>query len=142
MLQTVQLGQLIQRCKSSMAAAAEADVAAEPQHHTTPTNSTPTVTATSSPHAVLHNVSSSARDKDRNKSQNPAVSAAGSGDVSALDHVADWSGMLSLGEQQRLAFARLLLAAPRLALLDEATSALDTKNEELLYKVGGLKDGH
>lgn len=44
--------------------------------------------------------------------------------------------MLSLGEQQRLAFARLLLAGPKLALLDEATSALDTKNEALLYKVG------
>jgi ABC-type uncharacterized transport system fused permease/ATPase subunit len=52
-----------------------------------------------------------------------------------LDYVADWSGILSLGEQQRLAFARLLLAAPRLALLDEATSALDTTNEGLLYKV-------
>jgi ABC-type molybdate transport system ATPase subunit len=33
------------------------------------------------------------------------------------------------GEQQRLAFARLLLTAPRLALIDEATSALDTTNE-------------
>ncbi|KAF6265925.1 ABC transporter transmembrane region 2-domain-containing protein [Scenedesmus sp. NREL 46B-D3] len=54
--------------------------------------------------------------------------------ASALDHVADWSGMLSLGEQQRLAFARLLLAAPKLALLDEATSALDTNNESLLYR--------
>lgn len=47
--------------------------------------------------------------------------------------MADWAGILSLGEQQRLAFARLLLAAPPLALLDEATSALDTRNEALLY---------
>lgn len=54
--------------------------------------------------------------------------------AAALEHVADWSGMLSLGEQQRLAFARLLLAAPKLALLDEATSALDTANEAALYK--------
>ncbi|MEM9116513.1 MAG: ABC transporter ATP-binding protein/permease [Cyanobacteria bacterium P01_F01_bin.56] len=41
---------------------------------------------------------------------------------------------LSMGEQQRLAFARLLLHAPRYALLDEATSALDLDNEARLYK--------
>ncbi|MFM6357294.1 MAG: ATP-binding cassette domain-containing protein, partial [Planktothrix sp.] len=40
----------------------------------------------------------------------------------------------SLGEQQRLAFARLLINKPRYAILDEATSALDLKNEELLYQ--------
>lgn len=51
-----------------------------------------------------------------------------------LDASADWSGVLSLGEQQRLAIARVLLAKPKLALLDEATSALDTRNEKLLYK--------
>jgi len=55
-----------------------------------------------------------------------------------LDFVADFAGMLSQGEQQRLAFARLLLAGPRLALLDEATSALDSANETLLYEVGAL----
>jgi ABC-type uncharacterized transport system fused permease/ATPase subunit len=41
---------------------------------------------------------------------------------------------LSVGEQQRLAFARLLLHAPRYALLDEATSALDLDNEPRLYQ--------
>ena len=41
---------------------------------------------------------------------------------------------LSVGEQQRLAFARLLLHAPRYALLDEATSALDLDNETRLYQ--------
>ena len=41
--------------------------------------------------------------------------------------------MLSLGEQQRLAFARVLLSRPRLALMDEATSALDVDNEQRLY---------
>jgi len=41
---------------------------------------------------------------------------------------------LSLGEQQRLAFARLLLHAPRYAILDEATSALDLPNEAQLYQ--------
>ncbi|KAI3591280.1 Efflux ABC transporter, permease/ATP-binding protein [Cupriavidus sp. U2] len=50
-----------------------------------------------------------------------------------LDAELDWSKVLSLGEQQRLAFARLLLARPRYALLDEATSALDIGNETRLY---------
>lgn len=45
----------------------------------------------------------------------------------------DWDDVLSLGEQQRLAFARLLLTKPKYAILDEATSALDLKNEEKLY---------
>ncbi|MEL6552534.1 MAG: ABC transporter ATP-binding protein/permease [Cyanobacteria bacterium J06621_11] len=42
---------------------------------------------------------------------------------------------LSLGEQQRLAFARLLLRRPQYAILDEATSALDLKNEARLYQL-------
>lgn len=48
--------------------------------------------------------------------------------------LADWSARLSLGEQQRLAFARVLLAAPALVLLDESTSALDLANEARLYE--------
>ncbi len=44
-----------------------------------------------------------------------------------------WRKLLSLGEQQRLSFARLLLAAPPIAILDEATSALDQENESVLY---------
>lgn len=55
--------------------------------------------------------------------------------ASALDATADWALTLSLGEQQRLAWARLLLAAPQLALLDEASSALDTEVEAELYQV-------
>lgn len=39
-----------------------------------------------------------------------------------------------MGEQQRLAFARLILAQPKYALLDEATSALDEPSEAVLYK--------
>jgi len=50
-----------------------------------------------------------------------------------LDTVVDWSNMLSLGEQQRIAFARLFLRQPQFAFLDEATSALDEKNQEELY---------
>lgn len=46
-----------------------------------------------------------------------------------FDSVYEWSSVLSLGEQQRLAFARLLLAKPKLVLLDESTSALDEANE-------------
>ena len=46
----------------------------------------------------------------------------------------DWAEILSLGEQQRLAFARLFLTKPRYAILDEATSALDLENEQHLYE--------
>jgi putative ATP-binding cassette transporter len=45
----------------------------------------------------------------------------------------DWADVLSLGEQQRLAFARLLVNQPAFAVLDEATSALDVENEANLY---------
>ncbi len=54
--------------------------------------------------------------------------------VEDFDTVLQWENILSLGEQQRLAFARLLLTQPRYAILDEATSALDLQNEEELYK--------
>ncbi len=46
----------------------------------------------------------------------------------------NWENVLSLGEQQRVAFARILITKPRYAILDEATSALDVKNEERLYQ--------
>jgi vitamin B12/bleomycin/antimicrobial peptide transport system ATP-binding/permease protein len=46
----------------------------------------------------------------------------------------NWGEVLSLGEQQRLIFARLLLNKPSYAILDEATSALDPQNERLLYQ--------
>ncbi|MCX7231517.1 MAG: ABC transporter ATP-binding protein/permease [Burkholderiales bacterium] len=54
----------------------------------------------------------------------------------AAEH--DWARVLSIGEQQRLAFARVLLAEPRYAMLDEATSALDAANEEHLYRALAL----
>lgn len=46
----------------------------------------------------------------------------------------DWADVLSLGEQQRLAFARILINKPRYVILDEATSALDINNEAGLYR--------
>lgn len=52
-----------------------------------------------------------------------------------LDSTCEWSSILSLGEQQRLAFARLLLAKPYLILMDESTSALDEDNEAHLYRL-------
>lgn len=51
-----------------------------------------------------------------------------------LDTTNEWASVLSLGEQQRLAFARLLLSRPDLVLLDESTSALDEANEAHLYE--------
>lgn len=52
-----------------------------------------------------------------------------------LDEVDDWSRILSLGEQQRLAFARILLIRPAWIFLDEATSALDEPRERALYEL-------
>jgi putative ATP-binding cassette transporter len=51
-----------------------------------------------------------------------------------LDEVADWAKVLSPGEQQRIAFARVLLAKPRAVFLDESTSALDEGQEFALYR--------
>ena len=50
-----------------------------------------------------------------------------------LDVVDNWSQRLSLGEQQRLAFARVLLTQPALLFMDEATSAIDEHSEAQLY---------
>ncbi|SDP77819.1 ABC transporter ATP-binding protein/permease [Selenomonas ruminantium] len=55
--------------------------------------------------------------------------------VSRLDEIDDWSRILSLGEQQRLAFARVLLAKPDWVFLDEATSALDEPREAEMYQM-------
>lgn len=51
-----------------------------------------------------------------------------------LDRVVDWSNVLSLGEQQRVAFARVFLRKPQFVFLDEATSALDEVNQAELYQ--------
>jgi ABC-type uncharacterized transport system fused permease/ATPase subunit len=60
----------------------------------------------------------------------------GDGDpIKGLQAVLDWSNMLSLGEQQRLAFGRVLVNRPRLCILDEATSALDMVAEARMYQL-------
>jgi putative ATP-binding cassette transporter len=51
-----------------------------------------------------------------------------------LNEVADWAKVLSPGEQQRIAFARVLLAKPKVVFLDESTSALDEGQEFALYR--------
>ena len=51
-----------------------------------------------------------------------------------FDTIEEWGDVLSLGEQQRLSFARVLIHQPAYTILDEATSALDRKNEEQLYR--------
>ncbi len=55
--------------------------------------------------------------------------------VGELNTVENWGQRLSLGEQQRLGFARILLAAPTLLFLDEATSGLDEPWEARLYSL-------
>mgnify|MGYP002135786134 FL=1 len=50
-----------------------------------------------------------------------------------LDDEALWSHILSVGEQQRIAFARALLVKPALLFMDEASSALDEQSEAQLY---------
>jgi vitamin B12/bleomycin/antimicrobial peptide transport system ATP-binding/permease protein len=52
-----------------------------------------------------------------------------------LDEVLDWAKVLSPGEQQRIAFARILLTKPKAVFLDEATSALDEGLEFMLYQL-------
>ncbi len=65
-----------------------------------------------------------------------------------LDRTVDWQNVLSLGEQQRVAFARLFLRQPKFAFLDEATSALDEENQAQLYEmlkqsgIGSISVGH
>jgi ABC-type uncharacterized transport system fused permease/ATPase subunit len=52
---------------------------------------------------------------------------------SGLDVLCDWSEVLSLGEAQRIAFARILIHQPAFCFCDEVTAALDAQNEESLY---------
>jgi putative ATP-binding cassette transporter len=55
--------------------------------------------------------------------------------AASLEKDDDWSHVLSLGEQQRLAFLRVLLVKPDFVFLDEATASLDEKSEADLYEL-------
>jgi putative ATP-binding cassette transporter len=55
------------------------------------------------------------------------------GRLGGFDREVKWEDVLSLGEQQQIAFARLLVNRPSYAFLDEATSALDPAKEGALY---------
>lgn len=52
-----------------------------------------------------------------------------------LHETADWGKMLSLGEQQRIAFCRILINRPDIVYMDESTSALDEEMEQHLYQL-------
>jgi vitamin B12/bleomycin/antimicrobial peptide transport system ATP-binding/permease protein len=55
--------------------------------------------------------------------------------IARLDEEHDWAKVLSPGEQQRVAFARVLLTKPKAVFLDESTSALDPGLEYALYQL-------
>jgi putative ATP-binding cassette transporter len=52
-----------------------------------------------------------------------------------INEIKDWAKVLSVGEQQRIAFARILLNKPRVVFLDESTSAMDEGLEMMLYRL-------
>jgi vitamin B12/bleomycin/antimicrobial peptide transport system ATP-binding/permease protein len=52
-----------------------------------------------------------------------------------LDEEAQWEQILSSGEKQRLAFARIILQRPDIIVLDEATAALDSRNQGQLMEL-------
>jgi putative ATP-binding cassette transporter len=80
-----------------------------------------------------------------------ALERCGLGELAdALDRRDRWDQTLSLGQQQRIAFARVLLHKPRWIFMDEATSALDDENQASMLSlftnelagVSGLSIGH
>ena len=59
--------------------------------------------------------------------------------IERLDEEENWSGILSGGEQQRVAFVRLLLHKPDIVVMDESTSALDSESQaKLMDKISEL----
>jgi putative ATP-binding cassette transporter len=65
-----------------------------------------------------------------------AMAAVGVGHLAnRLDEIAEWSTVLSGGEQQRIGFARVLLHRPDVVLLDEAASTLEESEARDLYRM-------
>jgi putative ATP-binding cassette transporter len=55
--------------------------------------------------------------------------------VERLEEEAHWNRILSLGEQQRLGIARVILQKPDFLFIDEATASLDEPAEAALYEL-------
>jgi len=63
--------------------------------------------------------------------------------VGNLDTELDWANVLSMGEQQRIAFARLFIVQPKFAFLDEATTAVEPAGQATLYaKLGDYVESY
>lgn len=55
--------------------------------------------------------------------------------ILSIGEIKDWAKVLSVGEQQRIGFARILLQKPKVVFLDESTSAMDEGLELMLYRL-------
>ncbi len=83
--------------------------------------------------AIAYPADSQAGDQARMQQALRAVNLAHLADRLSVD--GDWSSILSVGEQQRLAFARVLYNRPQLVFLDESTSAMDEGLEQAMYEL-------
>ncbi|MGF6694610.1 putative ATP-binding cassette transporter [Metapseudomonas resinovorans] len=83
--------------------------------------------------AIAYPATSAPEDEERLKQALRQVNLAHLAD--RLDLSQDWTRILSVGEQQRLAFARVLFNRPQIVFLDESTSAMDEGLEHALYSL-------
>ncbi len=83
--------------------------------------------------AIAYPADSQAGDQVRMQQALRAVNLPHLADRLSVD--GDWSSILSVGEQQRLAFARVLYNRPQVVFLDESTSAMDEGLEQAMYEL-------